>query len=119
MKILAVIPACEGSVRLPNKNIRVLNGKPLVYYVIDNARRSRYITDVIVTTNSTEIVTIAKHMGAKTKLRDPTPVSYTHLIETRLPWRCTISYPVMCILTALQKTILSKPKKPSFLKRTL
>lgn len=72
MKILAVIPACEGSVRLPNKNIRVLNGKPLVYYVIDNARRSRYITDVIVTTNSTEIVTIAKYMGAKTKLRDPT-----------------------------------------------
>ena len=70
MKILAVIPACEGSERVPNKNIRVINGKPLVYYVIDNARRSRYITDVIVTTNSPEIVTIAGQMGVKTKLRN-------------------------------------------------
>lgn len=49
----------------------MINGKPLVYYVINNARCSRYITDIIVTTNSTEIVTIAKHMGVKAKLREP------------------------------------------------
>ena len=42
MRILAVIPACEGSVSLPNKNLRVINGKPLIYYVIRNARNSRY-----------------------------------------------------------------------------
>ena len=71
MRVLAVIPACEGSVTLPNKNIRVINGKPLIYYVINNAKNSRYITDIIVTTNSSEIITIAKQMGAMSKLRDP------------------------------------------------
>ena len=69
MRILAVIPACEGSVRVPNKNIRVINGKPLIYYVIDNAKRSHYITDVIVTTNSNEIITIANQMGVMSKMR--------------------------------------------------
>lgn len=69
MRILAVIPACEGSVRVPNKNIRVINGKPLIYYVIDNAKRSRYITDIIVTTNSNEIITIAKQMGVMSRMR--------------------------------------------------
>ena len=69
MRILAVIPACEGSIRVPNKNIRVINGKPLIYYVIDNARQSKYITDVIVTTNSNEIITIANQMGVLSKMR--------------------------------------------------
>lgn len=71
MRILAVIPACEGSVSLPNKNLRVINGKPLIYYVIRNARNSRYITDTIVTTNSNEIISIARQMGAMSRLRDP------------------------------------------------
>lgn len=70
MKILAVIPACEGSLVFPNKNIRIVNGKPLIYYVIYNAKQSKYITDIIVTTNSDEIINIAKQMGVKTKLRD-------------------------------------------------
>lgn len=71
MRILAIIPACEGSMDLPNKNIRVINGKPLIYYVIQNALRSQYITDVIVTTNSDEIITIAKQMGVMYRRRDP------------------------------------------------
>ncbi len=70
MKILAVIPACEGSAELPNKNIRVIHGKPVVYYVIDHARRSSYITDIIVTSNSNEVISIAKQMGVGYRLRD-------------------------------------------------
>jgi len=69
MKILAVIPACEGSKSMPNKNIRTINGKPMIYYVINNAKKSKYITDVIVTTNSDEIITIAGQMGVKVKKR--------------------------------------------------
>lgn len=82
MRILAVIPACEGSERVPNKNIRVINGKPLVYYVINNARRSRYITDIIVTTNSLEIATIAKKMGVKAKLRNAALCGKEVLLDT-------------------------------------
>ena len=69
MKILAVIPVCEGLHSLPNKNLRVINGKPMIYYAINNARKSKYITDTIVTTNSGEIITIAKQMGAMVKRR--------------------------------------------------
>lgn len=71
MRIVAIIPACEGSVTLPNKNIRVIHGKPLIWYVIKNAISCNYIDEVLVTTNSPEIVSIAAQMGVKTKLRDP------------------------------------------------
>ena len=65
MRILAVIPACEGSTTLPHKNIRVIHGKPMIFYVIDHAKRSRFITDILVTTNSEEIITIAEQMGVR------------------------------------------------------
>lgn len=70
MRILAVIPACEGSESLPNKNIRLIKGKPMIYYVINNARKSKYVTDIIVTTNSEAIVSMSKQMGVMTRLRD-------------------------------------------------
>lgn len=63
MNILAVIPARAGSKGIPNKNIRLVNGKPLIYYSINNAKSSRYITDVLVTTDSPEIFVIARQMN--------------------------------------------------------
>ena len=72
MKILAVIPARAGSKGIPNKNIRLLGSHPLVYYAINNAIKSRYITDVIITTDSQEVKIIAEQMGAKCKWRDST-----------------------------------------------
>ena len=69
MRILAVIPACEGSVVFPNKNMRVIQGKPLIYYSIHNALSSEYVSDVIVTSNSNEILSLAHSMGVKTRMR--------------------------------------------------
>lgn len=70
MRILAVIPACEGSHTLPNKNIRVIHGKPMICYVINNAKQSGFITDIIVSTNSGEVMTIAEQMGVRCHRRD-------------------------------------------------
>ncbi|MEG2347700.1 MAG: hypothetical protein RSA05_06470 [Cetobacterium sp.] len=70
MKIVAIIPARAGSKGIPNKNIRLLNGKPLIYYSIKNALESNYINEVIVTTDSKEVEIIAKQMGVKVKERD-------------------------------------------------
>jgi len=70
-KILAVIPARAGSKGIPNKNIRLVNGKPLIYYSIKNALNSKYITDIIVSTDSKEIEVIAKQMGVVCKRRNP------------------------------------------------
>ncbi len=70
MKILAIIPARAGSKGIPNKNIRIINGRPLIYYSINNAKNSKYITDIIVTTDSEEVKIIAKQMGVNVKNRD-------------------------------------------------
>lgn len=55
---------------IPNKNIRIIGGHPLIYYSIKNAVNSQMITDVIVSTDSPEIQIIAKQMGVKCHWRD-------------------------------------------------
>lgn len=70
MKILAVIPARAGSKGIPNKNIRIIGGHPLIYYSIKNAMSSSYITDVIISTDSEQVRIIGNQMGAKVKWRD-------------------------------------------------
>lgn len=70
MKILAVIPARAGSKGIPNKNIRIIGGHPLIYYSIKNALESKLISDIIVSTDSPEVKIIAEQMGAKVKWRE-------------------------------------------------
>ena len=70
MKILSVIPARAGSKGIPNKNIRIIAGRPLIYYAIKNALNSAYITDIIVSTDSEEVRIIATQMGVKVHERD-------------------------------------------------
>ncbi|MBW9220106.1 acylneuraminate cytidylyltransferase family protein [Methanothermococcus sp. SCGC AD-155-N22] len=61
MKILAVIPARGGSKGVPRKNIRLLNGKPLIYYQIKNALESKYIDDMVVTSDDEDILDYASN----------------------------------------------------------
>ncbi len=70
MNILAVIPARAGSKGIPNKNIRIIAGHPLVYYSIKNAIDSHYITDIIVSTDSIEVKIIAQQMNVNVKWRN-------------------------------------------------
>jgi CMP-N-acetylneuraminic acid synthetase/spore coat polysaccharide biosynthesis predicted glycosyltransferase SpsG len=70
MNILAVIPARSGSKGIPNKNIRIIEGYPLVYYSIKNALESKLITSIVVTTDSSEVGAIAKQMGVSCKWRN-------------------------------------------------
>lgn len=69
--ILAVIPARGGSKRLPDKNILDFAGKPLIAWTIDAALKSKYITDVIVSTDDGRIASIAKKYGAKVPFLRP------------------------------------------------
>mgnify|MGYP000866270487 FL=1 len=69
MRILAVIPARGGSKGIPRKNIRLLAGKPLIYYSIRTARSCSAITDVAVTTDSAEIGDLAEQYGAEVVFR--------------------------------------------------
>ena len=58
---LVIIPARSGSKRLKNKNKLLLSGKPLVLYTVEAALRSRYVTDILVSSDSDEILDIACH----------------------------------------------------------
>lgn len=64
-KIIAVIPARQGSKRLPNKNILELKGKPLITWSIEAGLGSKYIDKVIVSTDSKEIAKISLKAGAE------------------------------------------------------
>lgn len=60
MNILAVIPARGGSKGIPRKNVRLMNGKPLIYYSIENAKKCTAITDIVVTSDDDEIIGLAQ-----------------------------------------------------------
>ena len=63
-KVLAIIPARGGSKRLPNKNIMKFAGEPLISWTIKAANQSRYIDNVIVSTDDIAIAKISKKFGA-------------------------------------------------------
>ncbi len=63
MRILAVIPARGGSKGITDKNIRPLNGKPLIMHAISAATEASKITTVIVTTDSEKIAKIVRPVG--------------------------------------------------------
>ena len=71
MKILAVIPARGGSKGIPRKNVRLMAGKPLIYYAISNAGKCSAVTDVVVTSDDDEILNIAENYGAVALTRSP------------------------------------------------
>lgn len=65
MEILAVIPARSGSKSVPHKNIREMNGKPMLAYSIEHAKKSRFINRIIVSTDSREYADIGEKYGAE------------------------------------------------------
>jgi len=64
-KVLAIIPARGGSKRLPHKNILDLNGKPLIAWTIEAAKKSKIIDKLIVSTDDDKIAEISKQYGAE------------------------------------------------------
>ena len=62
--IIAIIPARGGSKGLPGKNIMELCGKPLIAWSIEAGLSCKYIDEVMVTTDSKEIASIAQSFGA-------------------------------------------------------
>ena len=68
-KILAIIPARGGSKGIPKKNIKELLGKPLIYYSITEALKSKFIEKVIVSTDCLDIAHISKSFGAEVVMR--------------------------------------------------
>ena len=73
--VLGIITARGGSKGIPNKNIVLLHGKPLIAYTIDAAKGSRLLTRCIVSTDNEKIAGIAKKMGADVPFLRPSDLS--------------------------------------------
>lgn len=69
MKCLGLIPARLGSERIPRKNMIDLGGKPLIEWTINTAVESSAFDALVVSTDSAEILEVAKHNGCGTILR--------------------------------------------------
>jgi CMP-N,N'-diacetyllegionaminic acid synthase len=63
--ILCTICARGGSKGVKNKNIKELNGKPLIAYTIEQAKASQLFEHIVVSTDSDDIADIAKQFGAE------------------------------------------------------
>jgi CMP-N-acetylneuraminic acid synthetase len=74
-KILAIIPARGGSKRLPGKNIKPLQGKPLIAWTIEAALKSSYIDEIIVSTDDQEIAEVSQLFGANVPFLRPEALS--------------------------------------------
>jgi CMP-N-acetylneuraminic acid synthetase len=79
-QIIGIIPARAGSKRIPGKNIRLLEGKPLLEWTIRAAQKSKLFDDILLSTESPEIARLAKKCGVsvpflrpKKLARDTTP----------------------------------------------
>ncbi len=70
-KILAVIPARGGSKGVPRKNVRMLAGKPLIVWTIEEAKKSKFIDRCIVSTEDEEIKSVAEAWGGDVPFMRP------------------------------------------------
>jgi CMP-N-acetylneuraminic acid synthetase len=93
-KILAIIPARGGSKGLPGKNIRLLIGMPLIAWTIHQAKQSKLLDCVFVSTDSRKIAQVARRYGACAPFLRP-----RHLAADASPVIKTILH----VLDALEK----------------
>ena len=91
MKAVAFIFARGGSKGLPGKNIRPLNGKPLIAWAIEQAKAVSRVSRVIVSTDSAEIAEVALKFGAEVPFMRPAELARDDSPEW-LAWRHALNY---------------------------
>ena len=77
--VLIIIPARGGSKGIPKKNIKELNGKPLIYYSIDIARSVTSDENICVSTDSDEIMECVEKYGLKVPFKRPDELATDHI----------------------------------------
>ena len=71
MKILGIIPARGGSKGVPGKNIKPLNGKPLLAYTAEVAMQSEFLDEVMLSSDDLSIIEVAKQINLKVPFTRP------------------------------------------------
>src|ERR1700722_5008292 len=81
MKAIAVIPARLASTRLPRKMLRQIAGKPLIGVVYEAVRSSAVLADVIIATDSEEIIAVCHEHGWKAQMTSASHRSGTERVH--------------------------------------
>lgn len=75
LKVLAVVGARSGSKSIPDKNIKPLLGKPLMAWIIESAKASKYVTRIVLSTDSPQYAEVGRQYGAETPFLRPKELS--------------------------------------------
>lgn len=119
--IIAIIPARAGSKRIKNKNIKLFNNKPIIYYPIKVAKKSKIFKKIIVSTDSHKIKKIALKSGADDVIIRPKNLSngksliidaVKHAINTLEKRKINIDY--ICCIFPTSALLQSKYLNNSF-----
>ncbi|MBI2637658.1 MAG: acylneuraminate cytidylyltransferase family protein [Candidatus Sungbacteria bacterium] len=108
--VLGIIPARGGSKSIPKKNIAKLGGKPMLFYILDAALKSAYLSDVVVSSDDEEILRVAeKYGGAEVLLKRPNylardttpdvPVLQHAVLCSERKYKCIFDYVVQLHVT--------------------
>ena len=109
MDILAIIPARGGSKGVPRKNVKLLNGKPLVLYSIEAAKSCELLNRIILDSDDDEILAIGDYQGIETFKRP------AELAEDHIPILPVIKNQIRCIWESNhypELTVILQPTNP-------
>ena len=103
-KILAVIVARGGSKGVPRKNIKMAGGKPLIAWMIDAGKQSKYLDKLIVSSDDDEIISVAKSYGCDAPFVRPAEFARDHTTVDDVIIHAMESIPGSDYVMALQPT---------------
>lgn len=75
MSLIALIPARKNSKRIPNKNIKIINGKPLIKIAIENIKKANIFDRIYISSDCKKIIRAAKTSGAISPFVRPKKIS--------------------------------------------
>ncbi|MBI2050302.1 MAG: acylneuraminate cytidylyltransferase family protein [Parcubacteria group bacterium] len=90
-RIIGIITARGGSTSIPRKNLAELSGKPLIWYTIDAAQKSRLLTRTVVSTDNQEIARVSREYGADIPFMRPVELAqddtpHLPVVQHALAW---------------------------------
>ncbi len=105
-RVLAIIPARGGSKGLTRKNIREVLDKPLIAWTIEEAKKSRYIDRLILSSEDKEIISVAEQWGCEVPFVRP-----LHLAQDETPGIDPVLHALKC-LPGYDLVVLLQPTSP-------
>lgn len=106
-KILGLIPARGGSKGVPGKNIRACAGRPLIGWTIAAAKESRYIDDVVLSSDDPAIIEYAATLGCAAPFRRP-----PELAQDDTPIAAAIIHALTTLTATYEYFVLLQPTSP-------